>query len=944
MHSKKSKFTKIILSVTALLLISVIALGTTLSWIEGGTTLSIRTEEKGDVHTSELPQVGGTITLDPNTTKNIDLINYDETSKYYKTLDGDLKNVYFSPAASKDGKSFLLPLKDSSGNTVFRNHNTNDIGTKFISFDFKVKVTEKCYLAFASKPTISLTKNGIPVKFDDSAFRFYIKTPAADGARIFSTSTTARDVVVDTSGKVEKFSSFTAFDSFINKEDTTNNKLYSFSGDTKLEYQFSVAVWLDYTDANLDINSAIFGAEAKINLNLVVGQEKVKANFTAVTYDNGGSLSSEVGGTIDPESGWFPIGKKIKANAQNVPGYYFAGWYTDEACSQPVDNHESDDTSLEVDVPSNLSAGEEVTYYAKFVQMDEMIYFVPQSQWSSDKAWFAAYVWQSSNEANNEYFPLTDDDGDGVYQAVVPDTHDYDSIIFIRMSSSATTPSFDGKWNQTGNLTLPTDDKILFVKSNGTFDWNGNGTWYVPLTVSAVSGGNGTATANNVAHAVSYNSGKVTLNAVADEGYEFAGWYNDSEFTSTIGTSYKTANQTVTVTGSKTYYAKFTKIPVLTVNAIVSPENSGCTATVNDKDSVSVTSGTTVNLKVTEVRGYKFDGWRVGSATGSTIGGSYNSNPTTYKVEGSDGAVINLYAVFSKLPAITIKTVATPAAGGTATVNGVTELEVYKGEKVTFKAERNQSTDYVFTKWYTDPECTEEFNSAATITDYVVDGTDGEVITLYAKFVKAYKANAFAYTDGSMSVTGGTAKVTYGTTSKTTTSSINPAFVQVYDGGTVTYTAVAKSGYKFTGWYTSESATSADNSNLEFTVNNVTGELNYYARFVKDNTVYLKPNSNWTKDGARFAIYVFNNSTETNQWVSMTKSTAHSGYYEAAIPAGDWEGIIFCRMNGSASANNWNNMWNQTADLSLPSGGKNIFKIPSGAWDYSNNTNWTSSF
>ena len=92
--------------------------------------------------------------------------------------------------------------------------------------------------------------------------------------------------------------------------------------------------------------------------------------------------------------------------------------------------------------------------------------------------------------------------------------------------------------------------------------------------------------------------------------------------------------------------------------------------------------------------------------------------------------------------------------------------------------------------------------------------------------------------------------------------------------------------------------------------------------------LYLKPNSNWTKDGARFAAYFFGNG---EKWLSMTDSDG-DGYYEVDVPSG-YPKVIFCRMNGSASANNWNNKWNQTGDLTIPTDGKNCFTVASGSWD-----------
>lgn len=101
--------------------------------------------------------------------------------------------------------------------------------------------------------------------------------------------------------------------------------------------------------------------------------------------------------------------------------------------------------------------------------------------------------------------------------------------------------------------------------------------------------------------------------------------------------------------------------------------------------------------------------------------------------------------------------------------------------------------------------------------------------------------------------------------------------------------------------------------------------------------LYLKPNSNWTTDGARFAAYAWNASGNT--WVSMTASST-SGVYECDFPEG-YTNVIFCRMNPAATDNNWDNKWNQTGDLTVPTDGKNYYVVPNGAWDGSDDSNWT---
>ncbi len=93
--------------------------------------------------------------------------------------------------------------------------------------------------------------------------------------------------------------------------------------------------------------------------------------------------------------------------------------------------------------------------------------------------------------------------------------------------------------------------------------------------------------------------------------------------------------------------------------------------------------------------------------------------------------------------------------------------------------------------------------------------------------------------------------------------------------------------------------------------------------------LYLTPNSNWKSDGARFAAYFYGNG-ET--WVSMTQVDGETDLYECAVPSG-YPNVIFCRMNPSATANNWNNKWNQSSDLTIPTDGNNKYTVNSGTWD-----------
>ena len=100
-------------------------------------------------------------------------------------------------------------------------------------------------------------------------------------------------------------------------------------------------------------------------------------------------------------------------------------------------------------------------------------------------------------------------------------------------------------------------------------------------------------------------------------------------------------------------------------------------------------------------------------------------------------------------------------------------------------------------------------------------------------------------------------------------------------------------------------------------------------------TIYLKPSSDWKKDGARFAIYTWNEDDSQRKWVDLSDSDS-DGLYEIAVSS-IFENFLFARMNGSTTENNWDNKWNQTDDLTIPTNNEYIVYEITG-WD--NSGNW----
>ena len=105
---------------------------------------------------------------------------------------------------------------------------------------------------------------------------------------------------------------------------------------------------------------------------------------------------------------------------------------------------------------------------------ENVVYLKPNSNWVQSDARFAAYFW---NNSSNIWVSAVDKDADGIYEIYIPTGYGT-NIIFCRMNPSTTANNWTNKWDQTIDLTIPTDGKNLFTVKDG--DWNNaGGTWSV---------------------------------------------------------------------------------------------------------------------------------------------------------------------------------------------------------------------------------------------------------------------------------------------------------------------------------------------------------------------------------------------------------------------------------------------------------------------------------
>lgn len=107
----------------------------------------------------------------------------------------------------------------------------------------------------------------------------------------------------------------------------------------------------------------------------------------------------------------------------------------------------------------------------------DTLYLKPEYQyWNLGNERYAMYVY---NRTGDQWVDMTDTDGDGTYEAAVPDGT-WTGVIFCRMNGSTTENIWDNKWNQTVDL-LPDEGTNCFTVTgkDSTENTKYTGTWSV---------------------------------------------------------------------------------------------------------------------------------------------------------------------------------------------------------------------------------------------------------------------------------------------------------------------------------------------------------------------------------------------------------------------------------------------------------------------------------
>lgn len=276
-------------------------------------------------------------------------------------------------------------------------------------------------------------------------------------------------------------------------------------------------------------------------------------------------------------------GESVALTATPKPGYSFSGWYTDLGCTQPyTDDYRNN--------PLTTVIKANTTVYAKFeVEQKRVVYLQVPNEWKTyddgaKTSSIALYMWQGGK---SHWFDMTLVEGN-VYKAEITNESDYNWIscekyIFVKMKNTSDNSYDSGnKWNnklvQTKNVeSRDSGCNCYVITSSGDTD-QASGKWATypfasyEVVLDAVSYKSavdketngftgGKVSVGGVVHTSAVTNTysdptTVIATAVCNEGYQFAGWYSDSDCIHKVADN---AELSILVNSSVHYYAKFVK-------------------------------------------------------------------------------------------------------------------------------------------------------------------------------------------------------------------------------------------------------------------------------------------------------------------------------------------------------------------------------------------------
>ena len=340
---------------------------------------------------------------------------------------------------------------------------------------------------------------------------------------------------------------------------------------------------------------------------------------------------------------------------------------------------DNNETTLSLTIPQD----DKVLYDMTSTNITKL-YLKPNANWKQANARFAAYFFGNGDK----WVSMTAvADQTDLYEVDIPTDKSYPSVIFCRMNPSSTTNGWTAEtqlWNQTSDLTIPTDGKNQYTVEEGAWS-KVNGSWHkvwdnscwkefttptYQITLKQITGG--TISVSN-SSGISLNE-QVTVTMTASTGYTF------KSGTITIGTqSAKTITNptsTHTICGDATITAEW------------KPDTHTVTFDANGHGTAPDAQNVDYNEKVTKpddltATGYTFDGW-------------YKEENCTNVWDFNNDVVTADITLYAKWTAIKYNIEYTELYD--VTHNNPTEYTI-ESETITFAAPTSTRNGYTFAGW-----------------------------------------------------------------------------------------------------------------------------------------------------------------------------------------------------------------------------------------------------
>lgn len=394
---------------------------------------------------------------------------------------------------------------------------------------------------------------------------------------------------------------------------------------------------------------------------------------------------------------------------------------------------------------------------------------------------------------------------DGNYYYVKIPAGTWEGVILTRNNTS-TAPSWNNKWNQTGDITLQSEKNYIssFSENSTTATWS----TYKPISdVSLTASLTNVNTNTSVTLTPSLTTNE-TFNEITSTTYTISpsagASISGNTFTATTSGDYTvSANIKYNARGYSTLTTDKTATVKITVKAskysYSVESNDTKKGTVSYDGDGTVDIGSTVTVTATPKDGYKFDGWT--STTGTF--GNANSLSTTFEPSDDNAkATANFSAITKKITYVTY-------TGDTATYTP----NSYSLDNATVTLPTKVEQDkHVFEGWYDNSNFTG--SPIKTFTPTADTLTDK---TFYAKFSKLHHILVGAIPEdlsgGKVSITGYTGN-----------------YADVVTGTELELTAKPETGYNFKGWTIGDDVVSTANP---YTYTVVTSDATLIAVFEK---------------------------------------------------------------------------------------------------------------